>query len=166
MNFATRGISADLKLLKDVIRIITHMGACSVDKRIVGVTTKSGFKKSTWKDAPLLLDHRDISVYKRDFEDIFLAATSQFYEIQCQHWIAEGNVAQYLQHVTAAFAYERTHRVSKPRNFHKACGRVREAILRGPKRSHLTFILASATGVGYMLNNDKFADLQTCTFSI
>ena len=45
----SKGISADLNLLKDVIRIITHMGACSVDKRIVGVTTKSGLRRTRGK---------------------------------------------------------------------------------------------------------------------
>jgi hypothetical protein len=156
------GAAGDRELVKNIVRIATHMGACSTNRKIIGVTTKSGFKKSTWKDAPLLLDHKDLSVYKADFETDFLTATRAYYEAQAQNWVAQGSAALYLERATAALAHERALLTECliPESSAALVSVCQDAILRGPERSHLAFILESATGVGYMLNNDKFADLH------
>ena len=158
----SNGACCDRELIKDTVKMITHMGACKGQSNILDVRPKFGLKKNTWKDAPLLLEHKDLSVYLSDFQAGFIKSSREYYEAKALRWKSEESVGTYLDKARAAIEHERT-LVSECLDAQTCAPLIIECedtILRGPGGANLKYLVESATGVPYMLKNNMLSKLQ------
>ncbi len=151
----------DLTLVADVVSCFTHMGCAQYANDVDKIVGPNEFSRGTWKRAPTLLEHRNLKTYNR-FQSQLIAHSKEYYRVKAAGWVAQDTTAVYLAKAKAALEFERA-LVQDRLNAETMTPLVREVedmILRGPDRAYLAFILESDTGVGYMLNNDKIADLH------
>ena len=97
--------------------------------------------------------------YAKDFEEPFLAATTEFYRAEAQTFLADSDCAQYLRKVESRLAEEqaRVLEYMNARTVKTAVARCEEELLTGPMRQTLSM---PGSGLSSMLVGDRVEDLR------
>ena len=97
--------------------------------------------------------------YAKDFEEPFLAATTEFYRAEAQTFLADSDCAQYLRKVESRLAEEqaRVLEYMNARTVKTAVARCEEELLTGPMRQTLSM---PGSGLSSMLVGDRVGDLR------
>ena len=100
-----------------------------------------------------------VDCYAKDFEEPFLAATTEFYRAEAQRFLADSDCAQYLRKSEARLAEEqaRVLEYMNPRTVKTAIARCEEELLTAPMRQTLSM---PGSGLSAMLVGDRVDELK------
>jgi len=100
-----------------------------------------------------------VDCYAKDFEEPFLAATTEFYRAEAQRFLADSDCAQYLRKSEARLAEEqaRVLEYMNPRTVKTAISRCEEELLTVPMRQTLSM---PGSGLSAMLVGDRVDELK------